>query len=170
MDIIRRDINSEFPVTTRRDIDPFRMMRDMMRWDPFRDLGAWENRTRGYTPSFDVRETRDSYVFEADIPGLREEDIEVSLTGNRLNVSGNRTYEARDEGDNYYTCERNYGQFSRAFTLPEGCNMDNVKANLENGVLTIHVAKRPEVQAKKISLTRGHLGTGGGVQVKQKVQ
>ena len=170
MDIIRRDINSDFPVTTRRDIDPFRMMRDMMRWDPFRDLGAWEARTRGYTPSFDVRETRDSYVFEADIPGLREEDIEVSLTGNRLNVSGNRAYEARDEGENYYTCERNYGQFSRAFTLPEGCNMDNVKANLENGVLTIHVAKRPEVQAKKIALTRGHLGTGGGVQVKQKVQ
>ncbi len=169
MDIIRRDINPEFPLTTRRDIDPFRMMRDMMRWDPFRDIGAWEPRARGYAPSFDVRETRDAYLFEADVPGLREEDIEVSLTGNRLNVSGNRTYESREEADNYYTCERSYGQFSRAFTLPEGCNTDNVKANLDNGVLTIQVTKRPEVQAKKVALTRGHMGTGG-VQVKQKVQ
>lgn len=162
MEIIRRDATgNEYGVT--REIDPWRMMRDMMRWDPFRDLGFVETRPRtGYTPLFDVKETRDSYVFEADLPGMREEDVQVSITGNRLSVSGNRSYEAREEGENYYTCERGYGHFSRAFTLPEGVNTEGIKANLENGVLCVQVPKRPEVQARTIALGRGGATTGRG--------
>ncbi len=161
MDIVRRDATgNEYGMT--REMDPWRMMRDMMRWDPFRDLGFVETRPRaGYTPLFDVKETRDSYVFEADLPGMREEDVAVSITGNRLSVSGNRSYESRDEGENYYTCERGYGHFARAFTLPEGVNTEGIKANLENGVLCISVPKRPEVQSRTIALGRGGTTTTG---------
>ena len=82
-------------------------------------------------------------------------DVEVSLTGNRITISGQRREEKRTENERYYAFERSYGNFSRSFTLPEGVNQEDVQAELRDGVLTVTVAKKPEVQPKRISLTRG---------------
>jgi HSP20 family protein len=143
-----------------RVFDPFEMMRDLMRWDPYAELGTMGSRELGFVPSFEVKETKDSYVFKADLPGIRDEDLEISLTGSRLTVSGRREEEKRQEDERYYAFERSYGSFSRSFTLPEGIDLDHAQADLSNGVLTITVAKRPEVQPRKIEVKKLQTGKG----------
>jgi HSP20 family protein len=137
-----------------RTVDPFEMMRELMGWEPLREMipslaGA------GLAPAFDVKETKDAYVFKADLPGLKEEEVELSLTGNRLTVSGTREEERRDENDRYYSYERSHGAFSRSFTLPPGIDADHVRAELKNGVLGVMIPKKPEIQPKKIELMGG---------------
>jgi HSP20 family protein len=132
--------------------DPFEMMRDLMHWDPFRELGAVSGRTLEFAPTFEVKETKDGYLFKADLPGVKEKDLEISLTANRLTVSGRREEEERREGERYYTYERSYGAFSRSFTLPEGVDADSVHAELKEGVLTLNISKKPEVKPRKIEI------------------
>jgi HSP20 family protein len=135
-----------------RYVDPFEMMNELMHWDPFRELGVVGARGVAFVPSFEVKETKDGYVFKADLPGIKEKDLDISLTGSRLTVSGRREEEQRQEEERYFTYERSYGSFSRSFTLPEGVDAENVQAELKDGVLTLNVAKKPEVKAKKIEL------------------
>ncbi len=132
--------------------DPVRLMRDMLRWDPFREVEAVLSPVdaAGFAPTFDVTETKDAYLFRADLPGVKEQDLEISLTGTRLAISGKREQERRDQGDTFYASERSYGSFTRSFTLPEGVDGENVAADLKAGVLTLTVPKKPEVQPKKI--------------------
>jgi HSP20 family protein len=141
-------------ITPARTLDPFEMMRDLMRWDPFAELGTWGTREAAFVPSFEVKETKDAYLFRADLPGVREEDLEISLTGNRLTVSGKREEEKREEDERYYAYERSYGSFSRAFTLPEGGDVDHANAELSNGVLTVSIPKKPEVQPRRIDVKK----------------
>lgn len=102
-------------------------------------------------PPFEVRETKDRFVFLADLPGIEAKDIEILLTGNRLTVTGVRLdkVEKGEEGE-YYARERTYGRFIRSFTLPEGADLNSVHANLASGVLTIVFPKVPAAQPKKI--------------------
>jgi HSP20 family protein len=150
---------SDQPARAGEWMSPWQRMRDFFDWDPFGDMWQGGERQGGrgmeLMPSFDVRETRDGYVFNADLPGMTEDDIEVNVTGNRLTVSGSRQAEQRDENDRYYCYECSYGTFSRSFTLPEGVNADDVRAELKNGVLSLHVPKRPEAQPRKISIGGG---------------
>jgi len=129
-------------------------MQELMRWDPFREMSRrlGGDDLTGFVPNFDVKETKDAYIFKADLPGVKEGDTEISVTGNRLTISGQRQEEKKDEGDQYYAYERSYGSFSRSFTLPEGVDVDQVRAELKDGVLNVVVPKRPEVQPKKIPL------------------
>jgi HSP20 family protein len=107
-----------------------------------------------------VKETKDAYVFKADLPGIREEDLDISLTGNRLTVSGKREEEKREEDDRFYAYERSYGSFSRSFTLPEGIDVEHAQADLNDGVLTVSVPKKPEVKPKKIEVKKLRSGKG----------
>ena len=133
--------------------EPFRLMRDMMRWDPFAEMLPSIRQTElAFAPSFEVKETKDAYVFKADMPGVKEDELDVTVAGNRLTVSGKREAEQREESDRYYAYERSYGSFTRAFTLPESADCEHVDADLSNGVLTVSIAKKPESQPKKISL------------------
>jgi HSP20 family protein len=142
-----------------RAIDPFELMREMMEWDPFRELGTLRSAPGlAFVPPFEVKETKDGYVFKADLPGLKEKDLDISLTGNRLTVSGTREEEKKEEDERFYAYERSYGTFSRSFTLPEGVDPNSVDAELKEGVLTIHMAKKPEVKAKRIELSQGKGG------------
>src|SRR5574341_209191 len=141
-----------------RLLDPLEMMRDLMQWDPFRELGVVSGRSVAFVPSFEVKETKDGYVFRADLPGIKEKDLDVSLTGNRLTVAGRRDEEERKEDERYFTYERTYGAFSRSFTLPEGVDGESVQAELKDGVLTLTLAKKPEVKARKIELKTIKLG------------
>ena len=95
------------------------------------------------------------------MPGVRESDIEVLLTGNRLTISGKREQESEGRSDRYYTYERSYGTFSRSFTLPDGADGDSLRASLEGGVLEITVPKKPEVQPKKIDVKSAPPGPSG---------
>ena len=149
--LIRR--NNPGSAVPSRAVDPFEMMRDLMRWDPFAELGTLGGREE-FTPTFEVKETRDAYEFKADLPGVKQEDLDISLTGNRLTVSGKREEERRQEDERYYAYERSYGSFSRSFTLPEGGDVEHARADLSNGVLTVTLPKRPEVQPKKIEVTK----------------
>ncbi len=139
--------------------DPFRMMDALLRLDPFRSAfgeGGWSEE-RAFAPAFDLKETKEAYVVRADLPGVKESDIELSVTGNVLTLSGRREQERREEGDQFFALERSYGSFMRTLSLPEGANLDDVKAELKDGVLTLHIPKRPEVQPRKIAI-----GKGGG--------
>jgi HSP20 family protein len=158
--LIRRN-QSEAAPSSASVWDPFRAMRDVLRWDPFRELEAATGGDYGlFAPSFDVKENKDGYVFRADLPGVREEDLDISLTGNRLTISGKREQEKHEQGDTYYASERSYGSFSRAFTLPDGTDGENVKADLKDGVLQVIVPKKPEVQPRRISIGKDEGGSG----------
>ena len=152
------------PATVQNEWDPFRAMRQMMRWDPFRDMLRWEPLAESFpmppeiaafAPNFEVKETKESYLFKADLPGVKEEEVEISLVGNRLTVNGKREAEKVEEGDTFYTRERSYGSFNRAFTLPEGVDLEHVQAELKNGVLAIVVPKKPEAQPRKVEVKLG---------------
>ena len=134
--------------------DPFEMMREMMTWDPFRELGTPFTRSEAFVPTFEVKETKEGYLFKADLPGVKEKELELSLTGNRLTVSGRREEEKKEEGERFYAYERSYGTFSRSFTLPESVDPDHAAADLSNGVLTITMPKRPELKPKKIEVKK----------------
>ena len=140
--------------------DPFERMRELMQWDPFQEmprrwLGGEES---AYIPTFDVKEEKDAFVFKADLPGIKEQDVDVSITGNRLTVSGKRQEEKVDESESYYCRERSYGSFSRSFTLPDSVNSDQIQASMQEGVLSLRIPKSPEAQPKKIALKPGNGG------------
>jgi len=132
--------------------EPFRAMRDLMRWDPFSELEPILHREPVFSPRFDVTETGGTYVFKADLPGVKESDLEISLTGNQLRISGHRGEERVEESDRSHVTERTYGGFLRSFTLPEGCDPDHAHADLKDGVLTLTMPKKPEVQPRKITI------------------
>lgn len=131
-------------------VEPFRLMRDFLRWDPYRDT-VLEPGT-AFLPSFDVRETPDAYLFSADMPGIREEDLDLDLTGNRLTIKGRRESQPKVEGETYHLVERASGTFTRTFTLPEAVAPGDVKAELRQGVLFLTVPKRPEAKPQKIKI------------------
>lgn len=135
--------------------DPFEMMREVLSWDPFRQLAPMARGSEAampqFMPTFDVKETRDALIFKADMPGVEEKDLDVTLTGNRLTVTGRREAEKRDEGERWFAYERSYGSFTRTFTLPDDIDGENIGAELKNGVLTLSIPKRPEAKPKKIS-------------------
>jgi len=139
--------------------DPFRIMDALLGGEAFApfDNGAG---TRAFAPTFEVRETKDAYVFKADVPGIPEKELEIHLTGNVLAISGERRQEEVKAGERYFALERGYGHFSRSFALPEGTDAEHVTADVKEGVLTVSVPKKPEVQPRRISVG---VGTGNAV-------
>jgi len=147
--------------------DPFEVMHDLMRWgDPVRTLSPIFGEEPEFFPTFDVKETKDSYLFKGDLPGMKEADVEVSLTGNRLTISGQREDDRKDEGDQYYAHERTYGAFVRTFTLPEGIDAENVQAEFADGVLAVRIPKKAAAQPKKIELKASTTQLGSSRQIK----
>lgn len=140
------------PAPAREHFSPFRMMRELMGWDPFREMMPIFPEPLGseFSPAFDIKETKDAYVFKADVPGVKESDLEVTVSGNRLSITGKREETKEEKGERYYSYERTYGSFSRSFTLPDGVDTGSATADLKDGVLTLSIHKMPQAQAKKI--------------------
>lgn len=133
--------------------DPSRLLTRMMSWDPFREMTPFFGETPAtFDPAFEIKETKDGYVFKADVPGVQQRDLDISLTGNRLTVTGKRESEKSDKTETYYTYERSYGGFTRSFTLPEGVDTAAIHADLRDGVLSIALPKKPESQPKSIPI------------------
>jgi len=156
---IRRE-NGNKPTTSATGMEPrwepFRLMRDLMGWDPFREMTPYMPQgSAGFVPSFEIKETKDGYSFKADVPGVKESDLDVTVTGNRLTVCGKREADKQEQSDTYYMYERSYGDFTRSFTLPDGVDTSSVQADLRDGVLTLAIRKSPEAQPKKIMVQAG---------------
>jgi HSP20 family protein len=93
-----------------------------------------------------VKENDKNYQVTAELPGMDENDIEVTLDNNALTISGEKKQETEDKGQNYYRMERSYGSFQRSISLPPGIESDNIDANFNKGILTITLPKTTEAQ------------------------
>jgi HSP20 family protein len=136
--------------------EPRRLLRELVGWDPFREMAPLFGEEReAFVPAFEVKETKEGYTFTADLPGVNERDLEITLTGTRLAIAGKRETEKEEKGETFYTCERAYGKFLRTFTMPEGIDREHLRAELKGGVLTLVVPKMPEAQPKKVEVRVG---------------
>lgn len=107
------------------------------------------------SPKVDVHEDDKAVYVKAEIPGLDEKDLNVSLHNNMLTISGEKKNERaeEDKNRNYYYCERSFGSFSRTIELPEGIKHDEVKARYKNGVLEIELPKDESARPRKIEIS-----------------
>ncbi|KAL5054490.1 hypothetical protein RYX36_035172 [Vicia faba] len=129
-------------------------------WDPFKDFPLSnsfpDNNSAFVSTRVDWKETPEAHVFKADLPGMEKEEVKVEIEDDSvLQISGERNIEKEDKNDEWHRVERSSGKFMRRFRLPENAKMDQVKANMENGVLTVTVPKRevkkPEIKTIDIS-------------------
>ena len=109
---------------------------------------------RGF--AFDLYETGDDYVVTATLPGLKPEDLELSVQGNVLTISGEvKPEEAESDQRSYHVRERGYGRFSRQIALPMGVQADQIQAHLEHGVLKVTLPKAEEMKPRRIQIQSG---------------
>ncbi|XVF46617.1 hypothetical protein PTKIN_Ptkin03bG0042200 [Pterospermum kingtungense] len=135
-------------------------------WDPFKEftfpsssslLATQTSETSAFVNTrIDWKETPEAHVFKADLPGLKKEEVKVEIADDRvLQISGERNVEKEDRNETCHRVERSSGKSMRRFRLPENVKMDQVKAAMENGVLTVTVpkaeVKKPDVKAVEIS-------------------
>lgn len=133
--------------------DPFRIMREMMRFDPFRAAALLPQLDRDiWMPHFEVRENGNALRILADIPGVKRDDLEIMVSGNRLVVSGHREAEPRNKDENMQTYERQFGEFVRTFTMPDNVDVDNITSELRDGVLTVVVPLKAGAKTRKIQI------------------
>ncbi|QOP42720.1 Hsp20/alpha crystallin family protein [Sulfurimonas sediminis] len=94
-----------------------------------------------FVPAVNTREGADAYYIELDLPGIKKEDVEISVDKNILTIKGKREVKKEEEKEDYYRIESAYGTFSRSFTLPEKVDSENIRATGENGVVEITIPK-----------------------------
>jgi HSP20 family protein len=142
----------------------------LTRWDPFREFSALQDRmnrlfhdsfgegreealtTTAFAPPVDVYEDEHNVTLKIEVPGIDEKDVDVRIENNTLTVHGERKFEKEEKEENYRRVERQYGSFTRTFTLPNTVDTDNVSANYDKGVLKIKLAKKAEAKPKQIKV------------------
>jgi len=150
------------------------------RFDPFREINALHNamtralQTAGtggdelttsgsFVPAVDIYEDENSISLRLEIPGMKQEDIDIRLENNTLTVRGERKFEKEEKEENFHRIERRYGSFSRSFTLPNTVDTDSVSADYRDGVLEIRLGKRAETKPKQIKVGVGSAKPEGKV-------
>lgn len=116
----------------------------------FGDAGI--NPASAWLPAVDLRESEEQYTLVADLPGLKKEDIEISLTDDVVTIKGERKQEQEQNASGWHVFERNCGAFQRSFRLPRGVDGGNVNAKFENGVLTVTLPKPEQARKKQIEV------------------
>ena len=101
-----------------------------------------------WSPSVDVTENEKEYLITADAPGVKREDLKVTVEEGVLMISGERKSEKEEKGKKFHKVERSYGRFARSFTLPEDAEDEKLSAQFKDGVLTVHLPKSAEAKAK----------------------
>lgn len=144
----------------------------VIRWEPFRDLVPTQDRfnqlfnntfarafgdqqevtPHAWVPAVDIYETGDSLVLKAELPGINPEDVEIRVEDNTLYLKGERKLEKEVREENLHRVERSYGTFMRNFALPNSIDADKVKAEYENGILTLTMPKREEAKPRTIKI------------------
>jgi len=112
--------------------------------------------TAEWAPAVDIKEETDKFVIHADIPGVKPEEINVSMEDGVLTIKGEKKTEAKTDEEGYKRVERTYGSFYRRFSLPDTANSDAISAQSKHGVLEIIIPKREAVQPKKIEVSVTH--------------
>jgi HSP20 family protein len=146
----------------------------LTRWDPFREFSTLQDRmnrlfrdsfgpegaeealtTTSFAPPVDVYEDEHNVTLKIEVPGIEEKDIDVRIENNTLTVHGERKFEKEEKEENYRRVERQYGSFTRSFTLPTTVDHENVSAIYDKGVLKIKLAKKAEAKPKQIKVNVG---------------
>ena len=148
-------------------------MTALTRWDPYRELNTVQERlnrlfnasfnegrdeslvTSNFAPAVDVYEDEHNVTLKIEVPGIDEKDIDVRIENNMLTVHGERKIEKEEKEENYRRIERQYGSFTRTFTLPTTVDTESVSANYEKGVLKVKLAKKAEAKPKQIKVNLG---------------
>ena len=155
------------------------------RYDPFREFVTLQDRmnrlfrdprgpegqdesltTTAFAPPVDVYEDEHNVTLKIEVPGIDEKDIDVRIENNTLTVHGERKFEKEEKEENFRRVERQYGSFTRTFTLPSTVNHDNVQANYDKGVLKIKLEKKAEAKPKQIKVNVGSQKTLEGKEPK----
>src|SRR5208337_737993 len=150
----------------------------LTRWDPFREFVTIQDRmnrlfrdsyapeghdqsltTSAFAPPVDVCEDEHNVTLKIEVPGIDEKDIVVRIENNTLTVHGERKFEKEEKEENYRRVERQYGSFTRTFSLPNTVSHDNVQADYDRGVLKIKLAKKAEAKPKQIKVNVGSAKT-----------
>jgi HSP20 family protein len=119
----------------------------------FPTLGRFPAADAVWAPSIDVMEEDDKFLVKAELPGVKEEDINVSISGNTLTIEGEKRSESESKKNGYHYSETSYGSFSRSLSIPSTVDVDKIDADCQDGVLKITLPKMMEVKPKKIALT-----------------
>ena len=146
----------------------------LTRWEPFREFSTLQDRmnrlfresfndagldesltTSTFAPAVDVYEDEHKVTLKIEVPGIEEKDIDVRVENNTLTVHGERKIEKEEKEENYRRVERQYGSFTRTFTLPTTVDTDNVSANYDKGVLKVSLPKKAEAKPKQIKVNVG---------------
>jgi len=163
MTLIRRTSPFDELFTLRRAMDRL-FDDDLMR------PRAWRPVTLGAEPALDITTTPDEFVVKASLPGWKPEDVDITLTGSTLVISGEAKEQARREEESWILNEIRRASFSRTLELPEGLLGDRATATFEHGILTLHIPKAEEVKPKQIKISattdaqpeRELVGSGAG--------
>jgi HSP20 family protein len=147
-------------------------MTNMTRWDPFNDMLSLREAMsqlleesvvrpgarggQGFTPALDVSETEEGYLVEAAVPGLKAEDLEITVENNVLTIKGETRQESADKQRNFHRVERRFGSFQRTIGLPTTVKADAIQASLTDGILRLEIPKAEEVKPRKISVSVGN--------------
>jgi HSP20 family protein len=140
------------------------------RWTPYNDFnslqstlnrvfqdfnrGSDELTTSGsFVPAVDIYEDQNGITLKMEVPGVSEQDINISLENNTLTVSGERKFEKNEKEENFHRIERRYGSFTRSFSLPNTVDAEKVNAGYENGILSIQLGKKAEAKPKQIKIS-----------------
>jgi HSP20 family protein len=148
-------------------------MASIVRFDPFEDItrlqrevnrlfddnGRQQTRPstenavlRSWAPSVDILEDNNEIVVTADVPGIKQEDIDIELTGETLTIKGERKFEDTARKDSYVRVERSYGAFQRSFTIGVPVQQQAVTANYKDGILEVRLPKSEEIKPKKVQI------------------
>ena len=145
----------------------------IIRWDPYRDVVALQNRMNslfqdfsrngeneavtatGFVPPVDIYEDEHKLVLKIEIPGMRQQDLDVRMENNTLTVKGERSFQSEGKEENFHRVERRYGSFYRAFTVPNTINPESIKADYDAGVLRVELEKKPESKPRQIKVNVG---------------
>src|SRR5438445_7791194 len=145
----------------------------LTRWDPFREFSTLQDRmnrlfrdsygdareealtTSTFAPPVDVYEDEHNITLKIEVPGIDEKDIDVRIENNTLAVHGERKFEKEEKEENFRRVERQYGSFTRSFTLPSTVDPEQVTATYDKGVLKIKLAKKAEAKPKQIKVNVG---------------
>ncbi len=152
-------------------------MTQLTRWEPFREFSTLQDRmnrmnrlfhesynpqgpeealtTTSFAPPVDIYEDEHNITLKLEVPGIDEKDIDVHIENNTLTVHGERKIEKEEKEENFRRVERQYGSFTRSFTLPNSVDPGQVSANYEQGVLKIKLAKKAEAKPKQIKVNVG---------------
>jgi HSP20 family protein len=131
-----------------------RLFHDSFSRDSFSD-GQEALATSSFAPAVDVYEDEHDIVLKLEVPGIDEKDLDIHVENNTLTVHGERKFEKDEKEENYRRVERQYGSFTRSFTLPNTVETENVSATYDKGVLKIKLAKKAEAKPKQIKVNVG---------------